>query len=267
MIRFRVAWHRAADLVADHDAQLVHGGLLIRVEPPPGLALYEAVEIELAAELPAGSAEPVATLVVARGQVVQLLAGVGVAVAFDPSGLAAMVAAARAAAIGANGGGEPPTHSVVPAAPPAAAASAPVSAAAGTPPSASASAPARRPNLAEQIQLALHGDKDERFAILRGVNKQLHPYVLKNPNLGLDEVLAIAKLTVVNPELLGQIAGRKEWAQRPDIALALVRNPKTPLAAAVKLLDYVTPAELRQLAKDGHTRPQIQAAARKKVIG
>ena len=95
----------------------------------------------------------------------------------------------------------------------------------------------------------------------------LHPYVLRNPGLGLDEVLALVKMTTVAPELLKQVSDRKEWAQRPDIAIALVRNPKVPTPTAVRLLDFVSPGDLRQLAKDNRTRPAVQQAARKKVIG
>jgi hypothetical protein len=120
---------------------------------------------------------------------------------------------------------------------------------------------------AARIQAALHGNKDERGRIMRDLNKMLHPYVLKNAGLGVDEVLAIAKMTTVAADLLGTIADRRDWAQRPDIAIALVRNPKTPTAAAIRLLDWVSPADLRQLAKDSRTRPAVQQAARKKVIG
>ena len=98
-------------------------------------------------------------------------------------------------------------------------------------------------------------------------NPALHAHVLKNPGLQLDEVAAFAKLRTVTPEFLKLIADRREWAQRPEIALALVRNPKTPVNVAIRLLDYVGVAELRQLAKDQHTRTPIQHAARKKVVG
>jgi hypothetical protein len=66
---------------------------------------------------------------------------------------------------------------------------------------------------------------------------------------------------------LKQIADRREWAQRPEIAIALVRNPKTPVGVAIKMLDHVTAGDLRQLAKDTNTRTPIQHAARRKVIG
>ncbi len=239
-MRVRVTYHRPADLVADHDGQLAKGGLLLRVEPPAGLSPFAEVEIEIVADF--GSLEEGVTI---RGRLLQLLPGVGVAVAFDPAPLAAAVAEARAAA---PAEGPPPTHELAPATP-------------RTPP------PRATADTAAKIQLALHGNRDDRARVLRDLNKMLHPYVLRNPGLGLDEVIAIVKMTTVSPELLRQIGERKEWAQRPEVAIALVRNPKVPTPMAVRLLDYVSPVELRQLAKDTRTRPAVQQAARKKVVG
>jgi hypothetical protein len=68
-------------------------------------------------------------------------------------------------------------------------------------------------------------------------------------------------------QVLKAIADRREWSSRADIALALVRNPKTPVPSAVRLLDNVGATELRVLAKDQNARAPIQQAARKKVLG
>lgn len=54
--------------------------------------------------------------------------------------------------------------------------------------------------------------------------------------------------------------------QRQSVCTALVRNPKTPFALALKLLDRVPLNELRALAKGG-AREQIVHAARKKLAG
>ena len=215
MLRLRVHYQAPDDLVAEHEAQMKKGGLLVRCEPPPGLELFTPIELEITADFAPG--------VILAGQVVQVVAGIGVAVAFDPAPVAAMLSRQRAA-------------------------------------------PAKN-EIAAKIQTALHGNKDERGRIIRDNNKMLHPYVLKNPNLGVDEVLAIAKMTTIAPDVLEQIAGRPEWSKRPEIALALVRNPKTPSTTAVRLLDFVSPADLRQLAKGTGVAGAVQAAARKKVLG
>ncbi|HJZ88481.1 MAG TPA: hypothetical protein VKN99_25085 [Polyangia bacterium] len=258
-MRLRVRYSCPAQLVADHDHQFVRGGLLVRVEPPPGVTLFEEVELEVVG--------PSGQTVVMPGQVVQLLPGVGVAVTFEPELLAALagdVAAARAAAPQATG--RPTTHEVVADAPPTPTQSPP-------PPE---PAPAARPEaharmrtatMAQKIQMALHGDKDERALIVRDINRSLHRYVLQNPHTGADEVLAFAKLATVSPDFLQAICDRRDWAQRQDIALALVRNPKTPPPSAVKLLDFVGESELRRLAKDPSTRVPIRQAASKKLFG
>jgi hypothetical protein len=119
---------------------------------------------------------------------------------------------------------------------------------------------------AEKIQVALHGNRDQRNAILRDNNRTLHPYVLKNPQLTVEDVLAIAKNPQMHPELLKQVADRKEWLQNAQIALALARNPKTPGTIAVRALDFAPADALRQIAKGTGAPPNVIQAARKKVL-
>jgi hypothetical protein len=237
-MRLRVTYPGCRELVADADQQFSRGGLLVRVEPPAGLERGAAVSLELVA--PGGRAAVEAT-------VIATFPG-GIAVGFDPA--AAEVAALVAAARGSDSSGAP-LHELDPAEP-----------------EADQEEPDQRdPSVAEQIRLALRGNRDERMAILRGVNRSLHLYVLRNPGLQLDEVAWIARQATVSADLLGQIAARREWAGRPEIAIALVRNPKTPVPLAIKLLDLVAPADLRLLAKQTSVRDPIQRAARKKLIG
>ncbi len=102
--------------------------------------------------------------------------------------------------------------------------------------------------------------------IIRGSNRSLHRTVLQNPRIQLDEVTAFAKMTSVSPDLLKAISERSEWSGRPEIALALVRNPKTPVPLAIRMLGHISPNELRRLAKGSSLRTPILSAARKKVL-
>jgi hypothetical protein len=102
---------------------------------------------------------------------------------------------------------------------------------------------------------------------MRAGDRSMHRFVLRNPGLRIDEVTFIAKMTAVSPDLLKAIAERREWAQRPEIALALVRNPKSPVPLAIQMLQHVSPGELRRLAKGSNVRMPILQAARKRVIG
>ena len=242
-MQLRVTYDRVEEFLDDYDKQIAHGGILVRGEIPVGLERGHTVELEVVT--PVGGAR-------LYGQVIQVLAGAGVAVTVAPEQLSALARAAR-------GKG----------APAAAQHGAPAAAHHGAPAAAhhAAHEPSQGAATAKKIQLALHGDKSQRTALLRDPNRMIHGYVLRNPQIQLDEVVTVARMTTVAVDVLTFIASRREWAERPEIAIALVRNPKTPVPLAVRMLDHVSPTELRQLAKQANVREPIARAARKKVVG
>jgi len=132
-----------------------------------------------------------------------------------------------------------------------------------------ATVPGRHDGLSrmEKVQKALHGTRDERNAILRDRDRTLHAFVLKNPQLDADDIVAIARNPQLAADLLQQVGDRKEWLQRPAIALALARNPKTPPELAVRVLEFVPVDGLRQLARGSGVLPHVAQAARKRVLG
>ena len=117
----------------------------------------------------------------------------------------------------------------------------------------------------QKMSLALKAGRAERHHLLRDNNKVLHAYVLRNPHLGLDEVQAAAKLNSLSPEALKAISEHSEWGQNPVICAALVRNPKTPMAIALRLLPRIPLNDLRAIAK-GAGRQQVVLAARKLLV-
>ena len=120
-------------------------------------------------------------------------------------------------------------------------------------------------SLQEKMAVATSCDRDLRFQLLRDPNKSLHALVLKNPRIGLEEVVWAAKLTTLNPDALKVIADHPEWGQNPTVAAALVRNPKTPVPVAVKLVPRVPVSELKAIARS-QGRPQIIQAAKKHLM-
>ena len=102
--------------------------------------------------------------------------------------------------------------------------------------------------------------------LLKKTTKTLHLFVLKNPRIGLDEVQYAAKQPNLSPDALKHIAEHREWGANATVATALVRNPKTPMPLALRLLDKLPLSEVRALAKGG-ARDQIVHAARRKVSG
>jgi hypothetical protein len=114
---------------------------------------------------------------------------------------------------------------------------------------------------------ALHGRKQMRMLLIRDRNKTIHPFVIKNPAITLDEIEQIAKMPSVNPDVLRTIAKSREWTRSTTVCRNLVRNPKTPMKEALMLLPKLPLSDLRAMAKSGNVRTAIQQAARKKVAG
>jgi hypothetical protein len=284
-VMFRVTYARYSELRDDITQQMTRGGLLIKVSDGSGLTFDTEVLLELV--LPDGATLRTSTTVL------QVLAGFGIAVSVPP----ALIDQVRRAASSAGHKDTPsagqarhervdpaatpatPRACLAPSAPPAtitppATSSSPAiptppatsSPTTSTPPATSTHPRGDGPTRAEKIQKALHGTRDERNAILRDRDRTLHPFLLKNPQLDADDVITIAKNAQVAPDLLKLIGERKDWFQRPAIALALARNPKTPPDLAVRALDHVPLDALRQIAKGLGTLPHVTQAARKKLL-
>jgi hypothetical protein len=256
MLRLRATYESAAELRRALDHEIARGVLLVKITPPEALQFRDVITLEIVS--PGGVIE-------VPTEVVSILPGVGVAVAFPP----ARVAEARALLDVTPGdpGAGPAVQGHAPVAPARAPAPAERTSAVER---ASAAAPAsavERASTAEKIQLALHGSRDDRAAILRDQNRTLHAYVLKSPQVSIDEVTAWAKNAQMSVEFLKLIADRKEWLSRPAIAQALARNPKMPPEIGVKALEYVPQEALRQMAKGVGAPPHIVQAARKKILG
>jgi hypothetical protein len=124
----------------------------------------------------------------------------------------------------------------------------------------------KKMSVTEKMQLALSGSRDERAALLRDTNKSLHLFVFKNPRLGLDEVQAAVKMPQLSPEAIKMVCEHREWGTNATICAALVRNPKTPMPLALRMLDRVPMTELKAIAKGGAREPLVHAA-RKKLAG
>jgi len=224
----QIGYPSVAEFAAAFDAEISKGGLLIRGASVIGTQAGAEVLLEVVV-----TGKP---MIQVPARVAAVVPGVGVAVMFEgvPPELAEL------------GHPHQPTEEELP--------------------RGSLSERLKTMSVQEKMQLALAGSRDERAMLLRDNNKMLHVYVLKNPRIALDEVQAAAKSPLLSPEALKMIAEHREWAGNPIVASGLVRNPKTPLPLALKMLDRVPMSDLRTIAKGG-AREQVVHAARKKVVG
>lgn len=225
--RFTARYDAPEEFLDAYDAEVTNGGLLVRGAAAAALTAGAECEVEVVVPGQAPVVVPARVAAVAR---------VGIAVTFDGEvpALHALAAALRGAKAD-----EAPAP------------------AQGTVAQRLASL-----TVGQKIATALSGDRETRIALLRDHNKTLHAYVLRNPRIGLDEVQWAAKLTTLSPEALKVISEHVDWGKNLTICASLVRNPRTPLPIALRLLPRLSPTDVRAIAKGG-ARDQLVHAARK----
>ena len=118
----------------------------------------------------------------------------------------------------------------------------------------------------EKIQLATHGDRQARQLLMRDRAGPVQAALVRNPKITLDEIQALARAPQLAPEAAETLAQHPTYGLSPQIALALVRNPRTPLPIATQLIARLNPADLRAVAKGHGVRTQVAAAARNRLV-
>jgi len=119
--------------------------------------------------------------------------------------------------------------------------------------------------VAERIKLALRGNREARMVLFRDPNRLIRRFVLQNPRIGDDEIIALAKNRSADDELLRIIADNRELSKNYQIRFALVTNPKTPVALALRFIGSLGDRDVRALAKSKNV-PNAVAAAAKRIV-
>ena len=118
----------------------------------------------------------------------------------------------------------------------------------------------------DKIKLAMTGDKEARGVLVKDSNRQVQDAVLENPRITDNEIVAIVTSRITNEEILRKVADNRNWVKYYQVRLGLVSNPKTPLPISLKLLDTLTLADLRRLAKSKGIPHVIATAANRLAI-
>ena len=120
--------------------------------------------------------------------------------------------------------------------------------------------------IAEKIKLALRGNRDARMILVRGTNKLLRRFVLLNPRIGEDEVIAVTRNKSADDELLRMITERREWMRNYQVRLGLATNPKARLPVALRQVATLDERDLRIIAKSKNVPAAISAQARRLLL-
>ncbi len=120
--------------------------------------------------------------------------------------------------------------------------------------------------VAQRMSLAMKGSREERAILIRDPNKLVSTAVLSSPKMTESEVEAISKMANVSEEILRMIGANRAWIKNYNVMAALVRNPKSPVALAMNLMNRLNDKDLRQLSTNRNVAEILRVTARKKVV-
>lgn len=112
-----------------------------------------------------------------------------------------------------------------------------------------------------RLKLARGAPRALRTILLRDSNAQVAVSVLLNNTLSDQELEQTAGNRSVNEEVLENIAKRREWVNRYVITKALVQNPRTPLATALRLVPKLSVRDLRTIGRDRNIADAVRSTA------
>jgi len=118
-------------------------------------------------------------------------------------------------------------------------------------------------SIAEKIKLATLGNKEARGMLIRDTNKLVCTAVIRSPRITDGEVLTCANNRAINDDVLRIIYGSREFTKSYTMKVALVKNPKVPLAVSMKFLNVLRDAEVKDLSRDKNVPSGVQMMAKK----
>ena len=120
--------------------------------------------------------------------------------------------------------------------------------------------------MTEKVKLALRGNKEARVLLARDASKTVRRYVLQNPRITEEEIVHLARDRQADEEILRAIMNRREWMKLYQVRLGLVRNPRTPLANAIRIMGTLLVRDVERIAKSRDVPQAVVAQARRVIL-
>lgn len=126
--------------------------------------------------------------------------------------------------------------------------------------------PGTRPlTLGERKSLARSWDRTVLERLLADPHVDVVRLLLSNPHVTEDDILRIATARGSSAAVLGLVLSSRRWGTAPRVRRALVRNPRLPLATALRLLGLLGRRDLEDLSRDPHLPPRLAAALERRL--
>jgi len=118
----------------------------------------------------------------------------------------------------------------------------------------------------EKMKYAMKGTREMRAVLIRDPNRLVAAAVLSCPKVNEGEAEAFAKMGNVAEDILRAIAQNRGWTKNYGVLLSLCKNPKTPIALTLNMMQRLTEADVKRLSTDRNVPEPVRVAARKRVV-
>ena len=120
-----------------------------------------------------------------------------------------------------------------------------------------------RLSVGERVKLAMKGNKDERFILIRDGSKVVSLAVLESPKLSDSEAEQFASMKNVQEIVLRTIVTKRKFMKNYSIIRALANNPRTPLDVGLPLLPHLIGLDLKHLSMNKNVSDTLRKVALK----
>lgn len=117
--------------------------------------------------------------------------------------------------------------------------------------------------VSEKVKLASLGNKEIRKILIKDSSKIVQVAVVKNPKITEEEIERIASSRVVDKEVLRIIQTSREWMKNYQVKLASVKNPKTPLQGAMRMISHLRIKDIKDLMGSKNVPNPLRVVAKR----
>ena len=118
----------------------------------------------------------------------------------------------------------------------------------------------------ERLKAAVKGTREMRSILIRDPNRMICTAVLSSPKVTDSEAATFARMASVSEDVLRAIGSNRAWMKSYGVVLGLTKNPKTPLAMSLNLMQRLQARDISTLAVDRNVPEPLRIAARKKML-
>ncbi len=115
----------------------------------------------------------------------------------------------------------------------------------------------------EKVEMASKGNREVRKILSRDASTVVARALIGSPKLSEEDIAAFAASSQTHEEILRAIADNRQWTANRQIVSAIVQNPKTPPASAIRFVRMFQTNELRILVKNHGVSLAVRQEARR----